>query len=271
MQKVVLEKQTFQKFAKLVYEKCGIHLGEKKQALVQARVGKRMRALSIERYVDYYDFVEQDSSGKELVSLLDAITTNVTHFFREDRHFKLLGLLLRQWEDAGQTRFRIWSAASSSGEEPYSIAMTVLENLQNPRDTKILATDISTRLVEKARQGIYEQHSMETVPVNYQARYFEALRGNDPVSYRVVPAVRDMVTFGRINLAKSPFPLKGPLDIVFCRNVMIYFDDTVRTTLLSNICQLLKPQGYLMVGHAESLTGGSYNFKRVEPSVYIKP
>ncbi len=262
-----LDKKTFQKFAQLIYEKCGITLGEKKEALVQARVGKRMRALGVSDFKAYFDLVEKDEAGDEVTALLDAISTNVTHFFREARHFDLFGQLLRQWEKQGQSRFRIWCAASSTGEEPYSIAMTLLENLQDPDDAKILATDISTRVLEKARQGLYEERHMESVPRPYPSKYFTKERG----LFHVKPELKRLLTFGRINLAKPPFPLKGPLDVVFCRNVMIYFDNQVRTRLLNNMYDLLKPGGYLMVGHAESLSGMLSHFKSVEPSVYTKP
>ncbi|HBA84079.1 MAG TPA: chemotaxis protein CheR [Verrucomicrobia bacterium] len=266
-----LDKKTFHKFAQLIYEKCGITLGEKKEALVQARVGKRMRALGLTDFEAYFQQVEKDDSGEEVTALLDAISTNVTHFFREPRHFELLGQLVKEWEAKGQTRFRVWCAASSTGEEPYSLAITLNEHLSDARDAKILATDISTRVLEKARQGVYEERHMESVPRTYQTKYFRKELHAEPVRYRVDPSLQKMVTFGRVNLSTPPFPLKGPLDVVFCRNVMIYFDNKVRSRLLDNFFSLLRPKGYLMVGHAESLSGMLSQFKSVEPSVYIKP
>jgi chemotaxis protein methyltransferase CheR len=267
----ILDKQTFHKFAQLIYTKCGITLGEKKEALVQARVGKRMRSLGLSDYQAYYEMVENDSTGEEVTALLDAISTNVTNFFREARHFEILGQLVKEWEAKGQSRFRIWCAASSTGEEPYSLSMTLRENLNDARDAKILATDISTRVLEKARQGVYEERHLETVPLAFQNKYFHRERHGESVMYRVDSSLQKMITFGRINLSTPPFPLKGPLDVVFCRNVMIYFDNQVRTRLLENLYRLLRPKGYLMVGHAESLSGMLSEFKSVEPSVYVKP
>lgn len=265
-----LDKKTFNKFAQLIYDRCGITLGEKKEALVQARVGKRMRALSVTDFNEYYELVEKDASGTEVTALLDAISTNVTHFFREPRHFELLGQLVQKWEKEGRSHLRIWCAASSTGEEPYSLAITLQENLQNLRDVKILATDISTRVLEKARLGQYEERHLETVPRPYQLKYFTKEQKNGQIVYQVKPDLRRMLTFGSLNLSKPPFPLKGPLDVVFCRNVMIYFDNQIRTRLLDNVYTLLRPGGYLMVGHAESLSGMLSPFKSVEPSVYIK-
>jgi len=267
-----IDNRTFKKISDLVYKQCGIVLNEKKMALVQARISKRMRKLNIPDFKAYYTFMDSDTSGAELTAMLDAISTNVTHFYREARHFEILADYLKEWEEAGQTRFRIWCAASSSGEEPYTLAITAKEALQNSRDCKLLATDISTRIIAQAKAGIYKEKNIEKVPRTLLGRYFRRLPTpkNEDKMYEIDPALRQMIKFGRINLAKPPFPLKGPFDAIFCRNVMIYFDNTVRTRLLSDMYRLLKKGGCLMVGHAESLSGILSNFKSVEPSVYIK-
>jgi chemotaxis protein methyltransferase CheR len=280
-----LDKKTFEKFADLVYEKAGIKLGPNKEALVSARVRKRMRALSIPNYEGYLQFVHNDEDGGELVELLNAISTNVTHFFREAQHFELLGKLLRQWSDAGQTRFRIWCAASSTGEEPYSIAITVKESLKDCRDVRILATDISTKVLGLAKAGVYDEKHVDKVPESLFRKYFTKVTGNlkletgaeknsqfqvSSIKYQVSAELRRLLTFSRLNLAKPPFPMQGPFDVVFCRNVMIYFDNEVRRRLLADCYRLLKDGGYLMVGHAESLSGMLSEFKSVMPSVYVK-
>jgi len=252
-------------FADLIYSRSGITLGENKEALMSARIRKRMRALGIKEFQHYYDTVKDDEN--EIVELLNAISTNVTHFFRENHHFILLSRLLKEWSSQGQTRFRLWSAASSSGEEPYSIAITMKEALPDTFDAKLLATDLSTKVLAKAKDGVYEARSMETVPRPLQNKYFLSNRDG---TYKVNDALKSIITFGRLNLAKPPFPLRGPLDIIFCRNVMIYFDNEVRRGLLNEAYRLLKPGGYLMVGHAESLSGMLSDFKSAEPSVYIK-
>jgi len=261
-----LDPKTFRRFAELIYAKSGIKLGPQKEALVQARVRKRMRHLNVNSYKDYLNIVAEDATGREIVELLDAIATNVTHFFREERHFRFLSETLKKWSKAGQTRFRLWSAACSSGEEPFSMAMTVLESLPASSDVKILATDISTKILAKAKQGEYLLRNIGKVSNAMLARYFtkhgEECRIND--------SVRSLVRFARLNLAEPPFPMKGPLDAVFCRNVMIYFDNNVRRRLLAAIHDLLKPGGFLMVGHAESLSGQLSEFRSVEPSIYVK-
>ncbi len=266
----ILAPKTFRRFCDLVYAKAGIKLGSNKEALVAARVGKRMRKLGLTDFEDYCNLAEQDSSGAELVELLNAISTNVTHFFRESRHFELLGRFLREWENQGQTSFRIWCAASSTGEEPYSIAITVKDALRDIRDVKILATDISTRVLERARDGLYAVRQVDKTPERMLKIHFRREKVGVEVKYRVADELKTMITFARLNLAKPPFPMHGPFDVIFCRNVMIYFDNEVRRRLLADAYRLLKDGGYLMVGHAESLSGMLSDFKSVEPSVYIK-
>ncbi len=266
-----LDQKTFKKIAELVYAKAGILLGPNKEALVQARVGKRMRQLGLTSFRDYARHVEVDDSGEEVTLLLDAIATNVTHFFREEKHFARLTQLLKQWAEEGQTRFRIWSAASSSGEEPYSIAMTVCNTLGDTSDAKILATDISTKILAEAKRGLYDERDIQALPKGFASRFFRKQKTPTGVQYEVADTLRRMVTFARMNLSTPPFPMKGPFDVIFCRNVMIYFDNTVRKRLLDNCYSLLKPGGYLMVGHAESLSGMLSSFRSVEPAVYIRP
>jgi len=266
-----MDEATFRKFCRLIYEKCGIRLGENKQALVHARIGKRMRALGMSEYKTYLKRATEDTTGEEIVQLLDAISTNVTSFFREADHFDFLRECFSEWLAQGQKRFRFWSAASSTGEEPYSLGMTLLEACGDRQvDMRILATDISTRVLDKCRAGMYAQKKLESVPAMLKGRYFEQIRGNGGVSYVVRKNLKDLVVFKRLNLSKPPFPMRGPLDVVFCRNVMIYFDNEVRKRLLADIRRLLKPNGYLMVGHAESLTTMVSDFKMVRPSVYVK-
>ncbi len=265
-----LDDKTFEKFVELIYERAGICLGPHKRALVSSRLGKRMRKLGISRYSVYYDYIRDDPGNDELVELLDAISTNVTHFYREPRHFDILKEILKTWESQGQSSFRIWCAAASTGEEPYTIAITMAESLQSTWDAKILATDISQNVLRVARVGKYEKDRIEKIPRQMLLRYFDRCQDKDKVVYQVKEVLKRMITFTWLNLSSPPFPMQGPLDVVFCRNVMIYFDNDVRRRLLQEIYRLLKPGGYLMVGHAESLSGMLSNFKSVEPSVYMK-
>jgi chemotaxis protein methyltransferase CheR len=265
-----LKIEVFKQFADLIYKEAGIHLGEHKQALVSARLGKRMRFLSIINFDDYYEYIQRDQSRKELSNLVDAISTNVTFFFREPDHFTILAKLIKQWEQEQQTRFRIWSAACSTGEEPYTMGLILSETLQNVTDVKILATDISTSVLATARKGEYEAKKLEKISGNMIKKYFTLVRNKEKKLYQISETIKKMIQFSWLNLSSPPYPMKGPFDVIFCRNVMIYFDNKVKERLLDDMYRLLKPGGYLIVGHAESLSGLSSRFKSVKPSVYIK-
>ncbi len=266
-----MEQKTFERFRSLIYEKSGISLGPQKVALVSARVGKRMRALGMNHYGEYLEYVTGDDSGTELVQLLDAISTNVTSFFREPQHFDFLSDSVARWHAQGQRRFRIWSAASSTGEEPYTIAMTLLETLgAGGLDARILATDISTRVLEACLRGRYLPSKLDPVPTQLRSRYFVREGSGQDGHYRVTDTLKELVTFRRLNLSTPPYPMQGPMDVIFCRNVMIYFDDSIRRRLVSEMYRLLKPGGYLMIGHSESLTSIQSRFRSVRPAVYIK-
>lgn len=265
-----MDTRVFERFKTLIYDKSGITLGPQKEALVSARVGKRMRALGIQDVKAYLDFVIDDQSGAELVHLLDAISTNVTSFYREPVHYDVLAKLLAQWRSEGQTKFRLWCAASSTGEEPYCLAMTGLEALGPDADYRILATDISTRVLHTAREGAYPHAKMHPVPRPLLQKYFELDRSAGQ-HYVARDALRRVLSFCRLNLSQPPFPMKGPLDAVFCRNVMIYFDNRVRGALIRDVERLLRPGGYLMIGHSESLAGITTRLENVQPAVYRKP
>ena len=267
-----MDKKTFDTFRDLIYDKAGININGNKVALVAARVGKRMRELSITEHREYLEFVFNDHHSGELVHLLDAISTNVTSFFREGTHFDFFGSLMEQWRDSGQKKYRFWSAASSTGEEPYSMAMVILDKLGKAvSDVKILATDLSTKVLARCAEGVYTKEKTAPVPPSKLDKYFEKRSMSKRTCFAVRQEVKNLITFSRLNLSKPPFPMNGPFDAVFCRNVMIYFDNTVRKNLLDEIFRLLKPGGYLFVGHAESLTGILSGFKAVQPSVYCKP
>jgi len=266
-----MKKSTFEQFKQLVYDKSGITLGPQKVALVTARVSKRMRMLNIDDHEDYLRFVMNDQSSGELVHLLDSISTNVTSFYREPAHYDYLAELIRTWDIKSKPRFRIWCAASSTGEEPYCLAITTLEALGRPHpDFRILATDISTKVLEQARRGAYAAAKVEPVPVALRQKYFIRQGTGDGTFYTANDELKRVVTFNRLNLSTPPFPMKGPMDVIFCRNVMIYFDQVVRTRLLNEICRLLKPGGYLMIGHSESLAGINVPLKAVRPAIYQK-
>ncbi len=267
---VQLDDATFEKVCRLIYDNAGINLTEKKRALVQARVSKRIRKLHFSGFHEYFEYLENDKTGMELILLIDAISTNVIHFFREEAHFTLLESFLKEWEKKGRDRFRIWCAASSTGEEPYTLAIIAREALSNVSDTRVLATDISTEALQKAREGEYPPRALEKIAPTIVRRYFEPNSRSNTTAYRVKASLKRMIKFGRLNLSKPPFPLKGGLDVIFCRNVMIYFDNATRKPLIEEFYRLLRPGGCLFVGHSESLTAMMGKFKRIQQSVYRK-
>ncbi len=263
--------KTFNQFQKIIYNASGIKLEDNKESLVCSRVGKRMRSLKIGNYESYIKTISQDKTGVELIHLLDAISTNVTSFFREPDHFSFLESTVKDWAGQGQKRFRFWSAACSTGEEPYTLAISLLETLSQEKcDVKILATDISTNVINVCNDGVYDFEKLKDISQTLRDRYFDQHSNNGKLHFSAKKKIKDLIVTRRLNLSTPPFPMTGPLDIVFCRNVMIYFDATVRLNLVNAIYNLLKPGGYLLIGHSESLTGLNTPFKVLRPSIYQK-
>jgi chemotaxis protein methyltransferase CheR len=261
-----------------VYKTAGINLLEGKKELVRTRLGKRMRQLQMTDFSTYFKHVMNDTTGEEIIFLLDALATNLTSFFREDQHFTfmantMLPALEAKCRAKGNRRLRIWSAACSSGEEPYTIGMVILE--KNPyfgqgADCKILATDISTKVLSMAQKGIYGPERMKTVPPMLVTKYFQKVSAEKGhAMYQVNSQLRSLIAFRRLNLM-DPLPFKNPLDLIFCRNVMIYFDKATIGRLVNKYYQILAPGGYLFIGHSESLSGLTHDFKYVKPCIYQK-
>lgn len=266
-----MNRDTFKKFVALIYEKSGITLNDNKEALVSSRIAKRMRKLGIASHNDYLRHVLDDVTGEEIINMLDVISTNVTHFFRESEHFDFLQEKMEKWLGNGDRQFTFWSAGCSSGEEPYTMAMVLREVTKGCNvNLRILATDISTRILARSKEGEYDAKKAESIPHSYRDRYFDKSGFREAAVYSAKETLRSLITFKRLNLSIVPFPMKGPMDFIFCRNVMIYFDNKVRVQLLGEFHRLLKPGGYLCVGHAESLTGMLGGFKAIRPSVYVK-
>lgn len=276
-----MDDKTFHNLREIVYQKSGISLGENKRALLCARLGKRMRKLGISEYRDYYDLLLNDESGNEIIHMLDAVSTNVTSFFREPEHFDFLKQHLIELYNRKQEKIRIWSAACSTGEEPYSLAMTFLDSVQEFKektkhegplylDVKILATDISTKVLDFCDQAMYLPDKLKYLPPLMKERYFERDDVEGVKVYQLKDMVRELVQLERLNLSEIPFPIEGTFDVIFCRNVMIYFDNDLRKKLVREFYRLLNPGGVLIVGHAESLIGRMENFESVKPSIYIK-
>jgi chemotaxis protein methyltransferase CheR len=266
-----MDQRTFRRLREIVYEESGISLSPQKRALLMARTAKRMRALGLSGYDDYLRTLETDESGTELVAFLDAVSTNVTSFFREPEHFELVTGFVDDALAAGRTRLRCWSAGCASGEEPYSLAMTILAAAgDRTLDSRVLATDINTHTLAVARRGEYDDQKARSVPPRLRYAYLERRGTREARTWVVGEDLRRTVVFRRLNLAHPPYPVTGPLDIVFCRNVMIYFDRDVRQRLLAEFHRVLRKGGLLVVGHAESLAARSPLFTLRSPSILVR-
>lgn len=246
--------QQFKRFSKLVYSECGIHLHAGKQQLLQARLAKRLQSTGIHSVDEYLKILENDE--EELTHFLDAISTNHTFFFRESHHFQCLQ----------HDHLNIWCAASSSGEEPYSVAIYCLEKGFRPT---ILATDISTNVLQTGEIGIYPLERAKFVPLNLLKRYFQKGHGKWEGYIKVKDEIRRMVTFKRFNLLTDPSPYRE-FDVIFCRNVLIYFDNKVKEKVIKKLYRALKWNGYFIIGGAESLNNINHSYKYIKPSIYIK-
>lgn len=262
----------------LVYQRSRINLGPDKKELVSARLGKRLRATNLTSISDYCRFLQQKESDEELSHLIDAISTNHTFFFRESAHFEhLTGAILPEMEKRRVTErwpsLNVWSAASSSGEEPYTLAIALAEYFRGRADWpwRIEATDISHRILQKARVGVYRSDALEKMAPALVKTYFQKGYGPQEGNYRVKPLVQEAVTFRQLNLLEGAFPFKEPFQVIFCRNVMIYFDRPTQEELVAKLGRMLVPGGYLMVGHSESLTGIHHSLQMVRPAIYRRP
>lgn len=264
-----LSSREYREFCDFIYSVCGIHLHDGKKEMVKARVGKQVRIKRLSSFKEYFELVRRDETGGELVDLLNIISTNLTYFFRESKHFDYLQKeVIPQINKSGQRRVRIWSAGCSTGEEPYTLAMVVSEHIDaSINDWKILATDLSTKVLNIAARGMYPKERSKGVPPDYLRKYFQKANGEYNGYYRIKPELRNRVHFGRLNLME-PFPVKGPFDIIFCRNVMIYFDRTTQEDLAKRFHNVMRPGGFYFVGHSESLLGIKHDFKYLGPSIY---
>ncbi len=268
---MTLTQNEFHLIQNLLYEKAGISLSEQKQSLIVSRLSKRIRQLELPSFQAYYDLVVSGEDPEELTQMLDLMSTNKTDFFREPVHFEYLTEhvipVLTEHK-----QIRIWSSASSTGEEPYSIAMTLLDAIPNSRqwDCKILASDLSTRVLAKAALGVYETERIANLSPEIVQRHFLRGKGGQDGFVKVKPQVGEMVTYRRINLMDQSFPIRNPLDVIFCRNVMIYFDRPTQASLVEKFSRYLKPGGILFIGHSESLQWIDHSFTYVAPTVYQK-
>ena len=265
------KRSDFEFIRDLVGERTGIVLSDHKIDMVYGRLSRRLRQLGINRFADYLAKLKQDD--QELIEFTNALTTNLTSFFREPHHFEFLKgtaipTLLRSRPDK---RLRLWSAGCSTGEEPYTIAMTVKESMgvTSATDIKILATDLDSNVVARAKAGIYNVDKVNGVDKNRQQKYFRKGRAEHDGQMKVSTDLQNMITFKQLNLMHD-WPMQGPFDIIFCRNVVIYFNKDTQRELFNRYADLLADDGYLFVGHSESLHKVTDRFKLIGKTIYRK-
>lgn len=264
----------FNKFRDLVYQRAGINLHHGKKQLVQARLSRLLRQEGLHSFHDYYDLVLNDKTGNKLVELLDRISTNHTYFFREKDHLDfltdtILSNIIKSKKGADAREIRLWSAGCSSGEEPYSIAIKILEDGDLPSDIrlKILATDLSTKVIETAARGVYREDKLKNITPEMKRKYFQKGRDRSEGFYRVIKPVRELITYRKFNLMDQ-FPFRRKFDVIFCRNVMIYFDRETQQRMVNKFTQYIQPGGYFIVGHSESLSGIQHQLQYIVPTIY---
>jgi chemotaxis protein methyltransferase CheR len=270
MNAATAEAKACQYIIEFIYERCRIRLHSGKEALIKARLGKRIRLHGCADLAEYCELLRTRRDEEEFTQVINALTTNFTNFLREESHFKFLvqealPALLRP----GEKRFQVWSAASSSGEEPYSIGFYLAEHYAPSAgwNWRITASDISTKVLEKARLGLYAEDRVDALPREWLRRYFQKGVGRWTGHYRVKADISERVDFRQINLIED-YSHAQPFEVIFCRNVMIYFDRQTQEQLVNQLCRFLAPKGYLLIGHSESLNGLKVPLRCLRPSIY---
>jgi chemotaxis protein methyltransferase CheR len=268
----VFSTQDFERVRKLIYARAGINLNDSKQNMVYSRLARRLRATECNSFAEYLNALEHDAAfaAGETQEFINALTTNLTSFFRESHHFPILTEYLRA--HAAQPGLRIWCAAASTGEEPYTLAMTMLEALGANTSARLLATDIDTNVLNQGKRGVYKLDAAKTCGEARLRQFFLRGKGDNEGMVRVRPEVARLIEFGQLNLLEDNWPalrsFSAQVDVVFCRNVMIYFDKSTQRSILARIAGYLKPGGLLFVGHSENFTDCRDHFHLRGKTVY---
>ncbi|AAX17385.1 CheR family methyltransferase [Borrelia turicatae] len=271
---IKINQEEFNRLTKIIYNNFGINLNDKKKLLIESRLSSTIRAKNLSNFTEYINYLEKQNNQISLIELVDKISTNHTYFFREPNHFeflekKLLPKMLKQMAQSREEEIRIWSAGCSSGEEPYTIAMILNEYINNNKihcKAKILATDISITVLNEAKMGIYSEDRVKTLPNHLKIKYLNKIT-ND--KFEVKDILKKMIQFKKLNLMNAIFPFKKKFDLIFCRNVMIYFDEKTRNKLAEKFTQHLKDDSYLLIGHSEAIRD-SKNLEYIMPATYKK-
>lgn len=279
--KATLKDQDFRRLSKFIHSEYGIQMPLSKKIMLESRLQKRLHSVGMHSFKEYCDYVFSPAGiENEMIHMIDVITTNKTDFFREPNHFDylthtLLPELVAAKRTDMQNTITLWSAGCSTGEEPYTLAMVLSDYAEKYAgsnfDFFILATDISTRVLEKAKIGIYNHNDIEPVPLELKKKYILRSKERTKDLVRIVPELRAKVKFRRLNFLAGDFGMHEQMDIIFCRNVIIYFDRPTQEKLLNRFCRYLRPGGHILMGHSETLNGMNIPLVQVVPTIYSKP
>ena len=267
----------FIKISNFIYNECGIKLPEAKKVMLQSRLQKRLRELKFTNFSDYCDFVfsKEGQNSNELIHMIDVVSTNKTDFFREPVHFDYLtNSALPEFYKENRVRrpLKVWSAACSSGEEPYTLAIVFSEFAEkNPGfDYSIFGTDISTQILRKAVNAIYKEDRISVIPMNLKRKYFLKSKNPDEKLVKVDDSLRRKVSYARLNFMDAYYDVKETFDIIFCRNALIYFNRETQESVINKLCMKLKPGGYFFLGHSESIIGMNVPLNQIKPTIFKK-
>lgn len=269
-----LSLREFRRLAAYIDNYCGIKMPDSKRSMLEGRLRKRLRVTGYTTFAAYCDYLfSHEGQANESTFLIDVVTTNKTDFFREPKHFEFMQReALPTLAANGHNRLRVWSSACSTGAEPYTLAM-ILQDAQDQgtiSEYNILATDLSTEVLDKAIRGVYSLDMVDPVPRDYSKKYVMTATDSRRKEVRISPKLRSRVSFGRMNLMDNVYEVGSPMHIIFCRNVLIYFERDKQVHVLKNLCRNLMPGGYLMIGHSESITGIDLPVKQVANTIFIK-
>ena len=273
-----LSKNDFQRIGGFIQSNFGIKMPDSKRMMIESRLRKRLKSLGIDSYSGYCDYLfSQQGQVNELQSFIDVVTTNKTDFFREPDHFtylsnKALPQLVNLHGTGGHKTFNVWSSACSKGDEPYTLAMVLSDYISTHRgcDFRILATDISTQVLDYARKGVYPHANIDPVPMGLRKKYLLKSKNNNEELVRIIPELREKISFKQLNLIAGDFQKYKVMDIIFCRNVIIYFDHATSFLLVQRLCNKLRKGGYLFMGHSELLDCNALPLTQVAPTIYQK-
>ncbi len=272
--KTKMSEKDFNRLSSFIYTQYGIKMPPAKKTMLQSRLHKRLRALEMTDYGDYIDFLfSKEGMREEIFHMIDEVSTNKTDFFREPAHFKFMSEeLLPSFYNQGTKHLKIWSAGCSSGEEPYTISIVLSEFAQENSgfSYSIYATDISSRILKKAVMAIYNEDRVVNIPLPIKRKFFLRSKDKTKRTVRIIPAIRKKVTFQRLNFMDKTYPIQGDFDVIFCRNVLIYFDRQTQQEVINKICTKLKPNGFFFLGHSESITGMNVPLRQIKPTIFTK-